>query len=124
MKYVDDVIIGSPYIVTLDLIKSLGIHEVVHIESREDQVKTEFRDLDPFAVPKALGIYVELPPVENDLTEEDIAQRIQNNNKAQFEAKFANRKAKHDNYNLEEKTVTYESPEAPREDATSLNVDQ
>ena len=76
MKYVDDVIIGAPYIVTSDLIKSLGIHEVVHIESREDQVKTEFRDLDPFAVPKALGIYVELPPVENDLTVEDIAQRI------------------------------------------------
>ena len=61
---------------TSDLIKSLNIHKVVHIESREDQVKAEFRDLDPFAVPKAMGIYVELPPVENDLTVEDIAQRI------------------------------------------------
>lgn len=28
---------------------------------------------------KQLDIFVELPPVENDLTVEDIAQRIQNN---------------------------------------------
>jgi len=33
---VDDVVIGAPYIITDDLIKSLGIHEVVHVESCED----------------------------------------------------------------------------------------
>ena len=39
MKYVDDVVIGAPYIVTDDLIKSLNIKTVVHVQSREDQVK-------------------------------------------------------------------------------------
>ena len=42
IKAVDDVVIGAPYIITSDLIASLGIHEVVHIESREDQVLPEF----------------------------------------------------------------------------------
>ena len=36
MKYVDDVVIGAPYIVTDDLIKSLNISQVVHVRSRED----------------------------------------------------------------------------------------
>ena len=52
MKYVDDVVIGAPYIVTNDLIKSLNIKKVVHVRSREDQVKPEFQDLDPFEIPK------------------------------------------------------------------------
>ncbi len=76
MKPVDDVVIGAPYIVTDDLIKSLGITKVVHVQSREDQVRPEFRDLDPFEVPKAQGIFEELPPVQNDLTLEDIAARV------------------------------------------------
>ena len=36
MRYVDDVVIGAPYIVTDDLIKSLNIKKVVHVTSRED----------------------------------------------------------------------------------------
>lgn len=36
MRYVDDVVIGAPYIVTDDLIKSLNIKKVVHVRSRED----------------------------------------------------------------------------------------
>ena len=28
---VDDVVIGAPYIITEDLIKSLNIHKVVHV---------------------------------------------------------------------------------------------
>ena len=31
MKYVDDVVIGAPYIVTEDLVKSLNIQKVVHV---------------------------------------------------------------------------------------------
>lgn len=42
IKAVDDVVVGAPYIITSDLIASLGIHEVVHVESREDQVLPEF----------------------------------------------------------------------------------
>lgn len=83
MKYVDDVVIGAPFIVTEDLIKSLNINKVVHVRSREDKPKEEFEQLDPYEVPKAMNIFVELPPVENDITVEDIAQRIQDN-KAKF----------------------------------------
>ena len=97
MRYVDDVVIGAPYIITEDLITSLNIKKVVHVRSREDQAKEEFRDVDPFKVPKAQNIYVELPPVENDMTLEDIAQRVQNN-RASFEKKFKSRKAKQDDY--------------------------
>lgn len=93
MKYVDDVVIGAPYIVTDDLIKSLNISKVVHVASREDQVKPEYRHIDPFEVPKQQEIYVELPAVENDLTLEDIARRVEAN-RAQFEKKFKTRKAK------------------------------
>ena len=97
MKDVDDVVIGAPYIITEDLIKSLNIKKVVHVRSREDQVKAEFADIDPFEVPKAQNIYVELPAVENDLTLEDIARRV-HANRAQFETKFKNRKARQDDY--------------------------
>ena len=47
-------------------------------------MKPEHRSVDPFAVPKDLNMFVELPAVENDLTVEDIAQRIKEN-KASFE---------------------------------------
>jgi len=36
IEYVDDVVIGAPYIVTDDLIKSLDIKKVVNIQSREE----------------------------------------------------------------------------------------
>ena len=99
LKYVDDVVIGAPFIVTKDLITSLNIKKVVHVQSREDKVKAEHADLDQFKVPKEMRIFVELPPVANDLTVEDIAQRIANN-KAQFEAKFNKKKASEDDYYL------------------------
>lgn len=53
MKNVDDVVIGAPYIITDDLIKSLNIKKVVHVRTREDKVKPEYEGVDPFEVPKA-----------------------------------------------------------------------
>lgn len=99
IKHVDDVVIGAPYIITDDLIKSLNIKKVVHVQSAEDQMRPEFAHIDPFAVPKEQGIFVELPPVANDLTLEDIAQRVAKN-RASFEKKFAIKKASQDNYYL------------------------
>ena len=52
MKYVDDVVIGAPYIITEDLIRSLNISKVVYVETDEDQVKEVHRNIDPYAVPK------------------------------------------------------------------------
>ena len=36
IRDVDDVVIGAPYIVTDDLIKTLNITKVVHVNSQED----------------------------------------------------------------------------------------
>ena len=119
VKYVDDVVIGAPYIVTDDLIKSLNITKVVHIQSNEDKVMPRFANIDPFEVPKAQNIFVELPPVANDMTVEDIAQRVQNN-RADFEKKFQSKKAKQDDYYLNLKksksqmSSTGENPETPK----------
>ena len=39
---VDDVVLGAPYIITDDLIKSLGITKVVHVKTREDSVLPKY----------------------------------------------------------------------------------
>jgi ethanolamine-phosphate cytidylyltransferase len=78
-KYVDDVVIGAPYIINEDLIKSLNIDKVVHVLTEEDKIKPEFVHVDPFLEAKNQGIYVELPPIENDLTLEKIALRVAKN---------------------------------------------
>jgi len=57
-KHVDDVIIGAPYILTEDLVKSIGIQKVINIvDTNEDQVQGKYIDIDPFSVAKKLGIY-------------------------------------------------------------------
>ena len=81
-QYVDDVVIGAPYIITADLIKSLNISKVVYVRTEDDQVKEQFRDIDPYAVPKEMGIYVELPTVEDELTVLEIAERVHGNQEA------------------------------------------
>lgn len=56
-KHVDDVIIGAPFIMTNDLIKSLNIHKVVTFKNcDEDMVIEEERSVDQFKVPRELGI--------------------------------------------------------------------
>jgi len=57
-KYVDDVIIEAPYIVTEDLIKSLNISKVVHVITDEDAASQEYSLIDPYSVPKQMGIYL------------------------------------------------------------------
>ena len=36
IKYVDDVVIGAPYIITEDLIRDLKINKVVYVDTAED----------------------------------------------------------------------------------------
>ena len=64
IKYVDDVVIGAPYIITEDLIRDLKINKVVYVDTAEDQVKQEHVHIDPYAVPKEQNIYVEIPRIE------------------------------------------------------------
>jgi len=82
IKYVDDVVIGAPYIITEDLIRSLNISKVVYVDTAEDRVKTEYQNIDPYVVPKEQNIYTEIPRIENDLTLEDIARRVEANRAA------------------------------------------
>ena len=110
-KYVDDVVIGAPYIINEDLIKSLNIDKVVHVLTEEDRVKPEFAHVDPYLEAKNQGIYVELPAIENDLTLEKIALRVAKN-KASFEKKFTNRKAKQDSYYSTKGRISEGTPEA------------
>jgi ethanolamine-phosphate cytidylyltransferase len=56
-RYVDDVVIEAPYIITEDLIKSLNISKVVHVGTDEDAVSKEHSQTDPYSVPKQMGIY-------------------------------------------------------------------
>lgn len=59
-KYVDDVVIEAPYVITEDLIKSLSIQKVVNVVSDDDFVQPEYKHIDQFEVPKQLGIYCEV----------------------------------------------------------------
>lgn len=63
-------------------------------------------------MPKAQNIFVELPPVENDLTVEDIAKRVLDN-KSAFETKYNDRKARQDDYYLRLKKSISEVSENP-----------
>ena len=58
-QYVDDVVIGAPYEISEDFIKSLGIHKVVCCTSTNDEIQEDKREIDAFRVPKKLGIYEE-----------------------------------------------------------------
>ena len=37
-KYVDEVVIGAPFIITKDMVNSLNIQKIVHVNTDEDQV--------------------------------------------------------------------------------------
>uniref|UniRef100_A0A0K0G4Y2 ethanolamine-phosphate cytidylyltransferase n=1 Tax=Strongyloides venezuelensis TaxID=75913 RepID=A0A0K0G4Y2_STRVS len=78
-KPVSEVIIGSPYIITKDLIKNFNISIVVD-GSRVAHHNT-LDNVDIYKVPKELGIY-QLIDSGNDMTTEMIIKRVIENEKA------------------------------------------
>jgi hypothetical protein len=56
-------------------LKSLNIKKVVHSLSKEDEVLESMKHIDPYKVPKELGIYEEFD-VECNVTVESIAERV------------------------------------------------
>jgi ethanolamine-phosphate cytidylyltransferase len=86
-KYVDDIVIEAPYVITEDLIKSLNINKVVNVSSEDDSVLLEHAKVDQFEVPKRLGIYEELNQNPDELTVSKIAHRVAKNKEA-LELKF------------------------------------
>ena len=120
IKYVDDVVIGAPYIITEDLIRSLNISKVVYVDTAEDQVKQEYRHIDPYAVAKEQKIYVELPRIKNDMTLEQIALRVKANREA-FERKYAKKKIKQDDYYKNKKSMSEYSNTASGPSSTNAS---
>ena len=108
-KHVDDVVMGAPYIITEDLIKSLHIHKVVHIvDTTEDTPKNIHKHIDQFEIPRKLGILEEVSisdPFYN-FTIEDVAQRVKEN-KASLELKFKKKSESTQKY-YENKTFVQE----------------
>ena len=105
-RYVDDVIIGCPYQLTKDIIKSLNIQVVVQAKTLEDQVLEEYRHIDSYQVAKELGIYQEME-VENKMTVEMIGQRVVDN-REKYRAKYEKKKLQEDKYYTEVKQYVAE----------------
>lgn len=74
-RHADDVVIGTPYQISHDLIKSLNIKKVVHAKSKEDETLEIHKHIDPYQAAKELGIYEEFD-VDCDMTVESIAERV------------------------------------------------
>ena len=52
-KHVDDVVMGAPYVITEDLIKSLHINKVVRVvDTTEDTPKNIHKHIDQFEIPR------------------------------------------------------------------------
>jgi hypothetical protein len=47
-KYVNDVVIEAPYIITEDLIKSLNISKIVNVVTDEDAPLPEYAHIDQY----------------------------------------------------------------------------
>jgi len=93
-RYVDDVLIDAPYVMTSEMISSLNISEVV-CGSNVDKFGSYSQDMR-YAVPKKLGI---LKAIENPskFTINNIVSRIQQNH-ATFQAKFERKMKQEDAY--------------------------
>ena len=105
-KHVDDVVIGAPYIMTEDLMKSLNISKVITItDTEEDPVLKKHKDLDPYKVPREQGKLVELQINDEfyNLTTEKIAVRVLDN-RAAYELKFKKKSASQNAYYASKQT--------------------
>lgn len=71
-KYVDDVVIGAPYQINEDLIKTLNIHTVCDSKVKQDEPQAEFASIDTYELPKKNGNFQEID-TGCDMTLETIA---------------------------------------------------
>ena len=95
-KYVDDVVIGSNYQVTKDMIKSLNIKKVVHPRTTEDHILEEHQHIDQYQIAKEMGVYEQFD-LDCKITVETIGERVVQN-REKYKAKFDKKKVQQDNY--------------------------
>ena len=94
MKYVDEVIIGAPWNITQEAMKSLGVNIVVegHMTSGK-----EYPDLeDPYKIPKDMGIYKVIQTDTSFYLDTIIDRVIQN--KKMIQETYDNKIKKQNNY--------------------------
>ncbi|XP_059636923.1 ethanolamine-phosphate cytidylyltransferase-like [Cornus florida] len=102
-RYVDEVIMGAPWEVTQDMIKTFNISLVVHgTVSENDSVLNG--KADPYAVPKSMGIFRMLESPK-DITTTSVAQRIIVNHEL-YKKRNAKKEASEKKYYAEKKYVT------------------
>ena len=106
-KHIDDVVIGAPFILTDDLIKSLNIKKVVHVKNtKEDYVLKRHEEIDQLAVARKLGIVHEIS-IDDDfykITTEEISLRVLNQHEA-FTIKIKAKQEKEKKYNAEKEFI-------------------
>lgn len=88
-RYVDDVVIDAPFVITAEVISSLNISEVLHGDrsdwvSLSDEYKEERKNR--YAAPVEMGIF-KIIRSPSDFKFSHIVSRIQKNQRA-FQAKF------------------------------------
>lgn len=104
-KYVDEVIIGAPWAVTEDMVRTMNISLVVHGSHFDvEQLGTDM-GLDAYSVPKELGIYQEVVSKSN-LTVMGILDRIVTNRESYL--KRNNKKTKQEAAYLDNKEFVQE----------------
>jgi len=105
-KYVDEVVIGAPWVLTKDLITTLGIHTVISGSNSKLEDGAEKKLADPYAMCREMGIYAEVP-TSHLLNTEDVVTRIIEN-RLKYENRNAKRSAKELNYLNSQKTFVAE----------------
>lgn len=105
-KYVDEVVIGAPWVVTKDLITTLNLHIVASGSSTkmdqdvEASVSAGGAQMgDAYAIPKSMGIYREIDSTSS-LTTEDVVRRLIKN-RQEYEQRNAKRAPKEEKYNAQ-----------------------
>jgi len=91
-RNVDEVVIGAPFNVTKEMVEQLHIDLVVH----GDDTVAKPNNVDPYEVPKSLGIYKEVKST-NGLTTTDLIQRIIDN-RIKYESRNKKKEAKEVKY--------------------------
>jgi ethanolamine-phosphate cytidylyltransferase len=105
-RFVDDVIIGAPYEISQDMIRSLNIKKVIVPSTQVDLLVPRMKDTDPYKAAKDLGIYEEIN-LDCKMTIETISARVAEH-RDKHETKFKKWKGRQDKYYTEEKQFVAE----------------
>lgn len=97
-RFVDEVVMGVPFVITRDLIEKLGVSVVVagknfddYVDNSDNEGSGATASHDPYAVPKAMGIFKEVDS-GTELTTDTLIERVLANRRAFLERQAAKKK--------------------------------